>query len=91
MAYGWVCDDFPSSASPDFALDGRYEYTIEVLSGFPVDTTSKKTRPEYRQTYKWSDTDLISIGRDNCLYANCWSSLSPPRYIYRIWNQASAH
>lgn len=93
MTYQWVCDDVPTIAFADFVVDGRYDYEIDVLSGFPDDTQSKKTHPEYRTKYKWSDSDLISIGRDNCLYAN---SLAPtplfsPFYVYQIWDQASAH
>lgn len=72
----WLYINRLSVLSPSSTYASCNNYNIEVLSGFPVDTTSKKTHPDYRQTYKWSNSDLVSIGRDNCLYANSWSSLS---------------
>lgn len=93
MIYQWVCDDHPATASPEAYVYGQFHYLLDVLSGFPVDKTSKKTRPEFRQTYKWINKDLVTVGRDNCLYANSWSPpLPPPLYIYRKdWDKASAY
>lgn len=83
MVYQWVCDDRPAIASPEAFVYGRFHYLLDVLTGFPVDTTSKKTRPQFRQTHKWVNKDLVTVGRDNCLYANSWSPSSFfPRYYY---------
>lgn len=70
MVYKWVCDDHPAVALPEAYVSGEFHYLLDVLSGFPADTKSEKTRPKFRQTYKWTNDDLVSVGRDNCLYAN---------------------
>lgn len=70
--YQWVCDDRPAIALPESYLNDQFNYYLDVLSGFPVDTKSKKTRPQYRQTYQWMAKDLVTVGRDSCLYANSW-------------------
>lgn len=77
MTYQWVCDDYPAIAEPEAFADGQFYYLLDVLSGFPVDTISKKTRPKFRQRYKWTNDNLVTIGRDNCVYANSWSPLAP--------------